>query len=304
MSNGEDDLNDLLDEWEQFTKDDDDEDEQPETDDGEDQDGVEVAEDMDPEDFDPEEMGLDEDVAEVLEEQFEMMQPDDPELLDLTLDDAVAEVTEDDDEEDGEEEDEDDDDDDEEDCEGTKAFMLTPLEEVGRVRVMLNFQTADAIRDATVVSDEPTEDQLESLHPQLADEIEVNTDLNSDEFRGSYSGGVEIHVDDEDFETVHEAIAKVMTPTESKLYENPDAEITADNLYPFKPDQTPPSCHENYDNVRTYTISREGDSETFANRGPWVNRRFNIQDLIDELQNRTYKSTDGVMVVVHATPFK
>lgn len=283
-------VDDLLDSWNEFTDSDDDTDEQPD----------EQTEDTEPGPEGDEEGGID--MGAIVEEQFDQMGPDNMELMDVSLDEAM--VTEDDepDEEDGEDTQEATlEIDDSDPCYGTGEMSLARMEDIGDLKVSLNFTVADAIQGQTILNDEPTDTQLEKLHPQMREEIdEINEDLNSDQFEASREDTLEIHWDDEDFEEVHAAIARVMSPTEDKLKRDPDAEITPDSLLKV----ARKSCHEDYDSTRLFGMSREGDSDEFVKRGPWTGRRMNVRDLIDELSQIDAQSDDGILVVVHAVPFK
>lgn len=244
---------------------------------------------------------LEGEMGEVFDEAFDEMMPDNPGLLDLELEDAMVEADDDDGFDSGDDQDDDDDDVvDADACWGSPASQLSPLGESGDVQIMLNYIVSDAIQDQTVVSSEPTENQLADLHPILRDEVDVNDDLNSDQFVGSREKMLEVHWDEEDFEDVHEAIAHALHPTEEKLRRDPDAEITPESLLKVRRN----SCHSDYDETRTFNLSRDGDSDVFVRRGPWTGRQFDVQDIIDELLKVDAKSDDGIMVVTHAVPFK
>jgi hypothetical protein len=207
-----------------------------------------------------------------------MPTPDDMSLIDKSLDQCLVEVEDEPDVPDEDDSEEEDEEEEGEVCEGSTPQQITPLGQEGDLEIMLNFIVADAIQSQT---------------------DEMQQQENSD-FVGSHDQGIEVHVKEEDFETAHEAIATVMTPTEDKLRRDPDAEITPDSLYARRLN----SCHPEFDLVRTFDMARAGSSDTLEERGPWTNRRFNIQDLIAELGDREAEAEEGFMLVVHACPFQ
>lgn len=289
--NDDEDVSDLINEFKEFKE---------ETDGEPDDDGAEEADEGDVFEGDPEEQ-LEGEAAEMFEDAFSEITPDNPELLDLDIDDAQAQVEEEPDEPDDDDEEAADEEEEDEECEGSSEMQLTPLGQYGDLQVMLNYLVADTVQEQTVLSSEPDQEELADLHPQLQAEADtINDDLESDEFIGSRQQMLEIHFDELDADDVHDAIAHALHPTEDKLARNPDAEITPESLW----QSSEPSCHEDYERVRTFDMSREGDSAQFIERGPWTGRRFNVEGMIDELRTVDAESEDGIMLVTLAVPFK
>lgn len=207
----------------------------------------------------------------------------DPSVPD-TLEGCFSDIDEEeDDDPDFEEGDEGEEEEEEEDpCIGSTAATIHKLGQRGDAAIYVDF-----ISSSTVESSEQP-------GPDDDSEAEVT------DFIASLSRGLEVHFGESDDQEVHDAIGTVMEPTEDRLRRDPDYEITPENLY--KNEER--SCHGDYDLVRTFTVSREGDADRLGNRGPWTNRRFNVQDLIDHLSTLSYESEEGVLVVLGACPVK
>lgn len=245
---------------------------------------LEEEDQEDAEEGEPDDDG-DGEVEEEFEEDFDIQDAmggfmdKDPSVPD-SLEGCFADITEDDgpdfdDGEEGEEEEE-------EPCVGSTSVTIHKLGQRGEASIYVDFISSSTVESSEMPGpDDDNEDEV--------------TD-----FIASLSRGLEVHFGADDDQTIHDAIGTVMEPTEDRLRRDPGYEITPENLY--KNEEK--SCHEDYEFVRTFTISREGDSDRLGDRGPWTNRRFNVQDLIDHLSTLSYESEEGVLVVLGACPVK